>query len=133
MTDPEHIDPTDSSHGPIRHKSLPPNLLKIVRSMHEVIGPYLNTTLEQFELGFRRELHPEDEVALWCNITTAWIDYHEKFLDEELLPDEEEKKVLSALIAISSGIDDEEKLGVPSDVGRKLMACYDELGNKSDE
>ena len=133
MTDPEHIDPSQVRPGPPRHKSLPPNLLKIVQSMHEVIGPYLNTTREQFELGFMRALHPEDEVALWCNITTAWIDYHEKFLDEELLPDDEEKKVLGALIAISTGVDDEEKLGVPSDVGRRLMACYDELGNQSDE
>ena len=29
-------------------------------------------TLEQFEVGFMRDMHPESEVALWCSITAAW-------------------------------------------------------------
>ena len=127
MTEPEHIDPNQIRPGPIRHKSLPPKLLKIIRSVYEVVGPYLNTTLEQFEIGFMRDMHPQNEVAIWCKITTAWIGYHEKFLDEEVQSDEEEKELLGALIAISSGVEDLEKLGVPVEVGKKLTACYDGL------
>jgi hypothetical protein len=125
--EPERIDPNKLRPGPIRHKSLPPKLLKIIRSVYEVVGPYLNTTLEQFEIGFMREMRPEKEVAVWCKITTAWIGYHEQFLDEQLQSDKEETKLLGALIAISSGVEDVEKLAVPIEVGRRLMECYDGL------
>jgi hypothetical protein len=35
--------------------------------------------------------HPESEVALWFNITKAWLAYHEDFLGNETLPNEEEQ------------------------------------------
>lgn len=66
-------------------------------------------------------------MAVWCSITAAWIDYHEKHLEDEMLPDEGEKKLLAALIAISTGVEDVGRLGVPVDVGRKLLGCYDGL------
>jgi hypothetical protein len=34
-----------------------------------VIGPYLGMTLEEFEIGFMRDMHPEREVALWCTVS----------------------------------------------------------------
>ena len=76
-----------------------------------------------------RDAAPEDEVAIWCSITAAWIAYHEKHLGNEMLPDEGEKKLLGALISMSTGVEDVEKLGVPVEVGRKLLACYDALGD----
>ena len=32
-----------------------------------MIGPYIDMTLEQFEIGFMRDMHPESEVALGCS------------------------------------------------------------------
>jgi hypothetical protein len=130
MTEPEHVDPNQLRPGPIQHESLSPELLEHVRAVYDVVGPYLATTLEQFEIGFMRDEEPESEVAAWCSITAAWIDYHEKHLDEEVLPDEDEKKLLAALIAISSGVEDAEALEVSPDVGRNLLACYDALGEE---
>jgi len=130
MTDPESIDPDKLRPGPIRHDSLPPELLEYVRAVYDVIGQYLGTTLEQFEIDFMRDVHPEDEVAIWCSITAAWIAYHKEHLDDELLPENDEKKLLAALLAISSGVEDVDALGVPVDVGRKLLACYDGLSGK---
>jgi hypothetical protein len=128
MTEPEYVDPRDLRPGPIRHETLPPDLLEHVQAVYDVIGPYLNTTLEQFEIGFMRDADPKSEVALWCNITSAWIAYHEKYLGEEPLPDEEEKKLVGALVAISAGVEDVAGLGVPVEVGRRLLECYDESG-----
>ena len=71
MNDPEPIDPSELRSGPIRHDSLPPELLEHVRAVFDVVGPYLNTTLEQFEIGFMRDMHPEDEVAIWCGVTAG--------------------------------------------------------------
>ena len=128
MTEPEYVDPNELRPGPIRHESLPPDLLELIRSVYDVIGPYLNATLEQFEVAFLRDADPKSEVALWCSITAAWIAYHDKYVGEELLPDEEEKKLVGALIAISFGVEDVAELGVPVEVGRRLLECYDELG-----
>ena len=38
--------------------------------------------------------------------------------------------LLATLIAISSGMVKVENLGVPTEVGQRLMACYDELGEE---
>jgi hypothetical protein len=40
-------------------------------------------TLEQFDVGFMRDLFPDSEVALWRSLTAAWASYHEKYLDTQ--------------------------------------------------
>ena len=130
MTEPEYIDPSELRPGPIRHASLPPELLEYIEAVYDMIGPYLNTTLEQFEIGFMRDMHPAREVAVWCSITAAWIAYHDKHLGGQLLPDEDETKLIGALVAISTGVTDVAQLGVPVEVGHRLLECYDELGEE---
>lgn len=127
MPNPEPIDPKDLRPGPIRHETLPAELLEQDQSIFEIIGPYMDTTLEQFEVNLMRDAHPEDEVMIWASITAAWIDYHKQHLDDELLSDDEEKKLIAALIVISTGATDTKAFGVSEDVGRKLLACYDAL------
>jgi hypothetical protein len=134
MSEPEHIDPSKLRPGPIRNESLSPDLLDQIKAVFNVIGPYINMTLEQFEIGFMRDMHPESEVALWFRITKAWLAYHEDFLANETLPDEDERKLLGALVAISTGIEDVSKLNVPVEVGRRLVRCYDDpAGNQRRE
>lgn len=124
MSEPEFIDPSKLRPGPIRNESLSPELLEQIKAVFDVVGPYLNMTLEQFEIGFMRDMHPESEVDSWCSITAAWLAYHEKFLGDEMLPDEDERKMLGALIAISTGINNVAQLNVPVEVGRRLLQCY---------
>jgi len=128
MSEPQYVDPSQLRPGPIRHESLPPELLEQINANYEVIGPYLGMTLEQFEIDFMRDMHPEREVALWCRIAKAWLAYHEDFLGNETLPNEEERKLLGALVAISTGVEDVSKLNVPVEVGRRLVQCYDDPG-----
>ena len=125
MSEPEHVDPRQLRPGPIRNESLPPELLDQIKAIFDVIGPFINMPLEQFEIGFMQDMHPESEVALWFRITKTWLAYHEDFLANETLPDEDERKLLGALIAISTGIEDVTKLNVPVEVGRRLIRCYD--------
>lgn len=130
MNEPEFIDPSKLRTGPIRNESLPLELLEQIEAVFDVIGPYIDMTLEQFEISFMRDMHPESEVALWCSITKTWLAYHEKYLNDEALPDEEERHILGALIAISTGVDDVTRLNVPEEAGRRLLQCYDELGKE---
>jgi hypothetical protein len=114
----------------IRQKTLPRQLLEQVKAIFDVTGPYTGMTLEQFEIGFMRDMHPDREVAVWRAITTAWLAYHEKFLGSETVPGDEERKLLGALIAISTGVKDVSKLNVPDEIGRKLLQCYEDLGKE---
>jgi hypothetical protein len=127
MNEPENVNPKELRPGPIRNESLPPELLEQVKDVFDVIGPYIDMTLEQFEIGFMRDMNPESEVALWCSITAAWLAYHEKYLNDEALPDEEERHILGTLIAISTGVDDVKRLNVPKEVGQRLIQCYADL------
>ena len=124
MTGPEYLDRKLRRQGPIRHESLPPEMIEQIKAVYDVIGPYLNMTLEQFEIKFMRDVHPEIEVSLWRTITVAWLRYHETFLDGQTLRQEKEKQRLAALISISAGVNDPEKLEVPVEVGLKLLQCY---------
>ena len=124
MTGPEYLDRKLRLPGPIRHASLPPKMIEQIKAVYDVIGPYLNMTLEQFEVKFMRDVHPEMEVSSWRSVALAWLRYHEKYLDGQTLREEKERKRLAALISISAGVDDPERLEVPVDVGRKLLQCF---------
>jgi hypothetical protein len=105
---------------------LPPELLDQIRAVYEVIGSCIGMTLEHYEIAFMWDMRPQSEVALWCNIAKAWLAYHEDFPGNETLSDEAERKLLGALITISTGIEDRSKLGVPVEVGRRLIRCCDD-------
>ena len=45
-----------------------------------------------------------------------------------MLPDDEERQLLGALVAISTGVEVVANLNVPAEVGRRLLQCYDDLG-----
>ena len=85
MNKPEYIDLSELHPGPIRHVSLSPEVLELIQVVYEVIGPFLDTTLEQFEIGFMRDAKPESEVVIWCNVASAWIAYHSKHLGNQRL------------------------------------------------
>ena len=111
--------------GPIRHESLSDELLERIRVIFKLIGPYLDMNLEQFELGFMRDAHPDNEVAIWARIAAAWHTYHKNFTDLKRLPDEEEKGLVKALLLTSMGIDDPAKLGVDVQTAARLKECYE--------
>lgn len=133
MSDPEYIDPNEIQPGPMRHESLDLKLLEQIRSIYDVLGQFFNQTLEQFELGFMRDTTPEHEVAIWTAIMVVWMDYHEKYLDDEIMSDADERKLLAALISISSGVDNPSDLGVPTVIGQRLLDCYEKLETELEE
>ena len=114
----------------IRHESLAPDVIKQMEAVYELIGPYLGQSLEQLEVALMRDSSPEDELVIWVSITGAWDAYHIQYLDDEVLDDDEEKKIVAALIAISTGHQDVSKLPVPEEVGQRLLECYDGLADE---
>lgn len=130
VSQPDKTEPNQNWSGPIQNQSLCPELLNPVKAVYRLIGRYFSQTLEEFEVGFLQDPHPAYEVEIWCRIATAWYDYHESFLNGELLSDNEERKLIAALIAISTGEQDVDRLQVPVTVGRRLLACYGDGAGK---
>ena len=50
--------------GPVRHTSLPAELQEVVEWTFEVVGRYFHPTLEQWEVGFLRDIHPDAEIRV---------------------------------------------------------------------
>lgn len=133
MDDPEirYIPIDQIRSGPIRHESLPDELLERIRAVHKLIGPYVGSNLEQFELSFMRDSHPEHEVSIWSRIAIAWHTYHKNFTNLKRLPEEAEKDLIRALLTISMGADEHADLGVDIRTDARLRECYDNSGDAS--
>ena len=98
-----------------------------IEAVYRLIGRYLGPTLEGFRIGVMLDSCPDDEVAIWCRIAAAWYEYHDRFLDGDRLPDDQEEKIVAALIVISAGEEDVQSLPVAAEVGARLLACYEGL------
>lgn len=89
------IDEDQIVPGHIRNDSLPEPLLARIRDIHSRIKHVYDVNLEQFEIPFMRESHPEKEVAKWDAIVAGF----EKVTTE--LPDVDQKIVLRTLLIYS--------------------------------
>jgi len=117
--------PKDITPNVIRHDFAPQQFREQIDAVHRLIGRYLGLTLEEFKIGFMRDSRSGDEVAIWCRIATVWYDYHDHFLGGVRLPDDQEEKLVAALIAIVAGEKDIHSLPVAAAVGARLLACYE--------
>ena len=118
---------------PGERQPLSADQLEQIQAVYDVVGGYFNMTPDEFVAGFERNDRPEDEIDAWMSITAAWIAYHEQHLDDKLLPPSGEKQLLSALIAIATGVNDAAQLGVSEEVGRRLLECFGEGDVDSEE
>ena len=128
---PKSTDTKRFHSGPSRSETLSPELVDQISLIYAVVGHYVTTSLEKFKVEFMQNAKPEVEVGLWTCVAVAWINYHEQHLVNIVLSDEVERRLVHALLAIASGVEVEgvEVLGVPAEVGRRLLACYDGLGS----
>lgn len=109
-------------------RPLSPEVSEQMEVVYGVIGPYLDLSLEELEVDLMRDPEPEQEALAWMRITAAWDAYHQQYLNEEVLDDDEEHKIVASLIAISEGERSTAGLAVTPDVGKKLLDCFRALG-----
>ena len=57
--------------GPIRHSELAPELIERIKAFQSVFADLYPQTLEQWIEGFQRDVHPEQEIAIWESIARA--------------------------------------------------------------
>lgn len=83
--------------GPIQHEEIPDFLNPIVAWTFRITGHYLVTTLEEWELGFMRDIHITREIAFWHRLSLAFISYHRR-RKIGLQTDAEERRLIGAFI-----------------------------------
>ena len=83
----EEIDASTLADGPILCTSLGDDLLLRIKVVYDKFKPYLkgklNETLEQFEIGFMRDAHPEAEVELWEDMAITFDVMKEIYNNDE--------------------------------------------------
>src|SRR4029077_8843119 len=70
------INPANIQRGPLRRESLTKVQEQRVHPIHRYVKPYLEMTLEEFEITFLRDSHPDREINVWSAIVQA----HSNFL-----------------------------------------------------
>jgi hypothetical protein len=77
------------------HPPFTGELRQKIETIQELMAEVLPKSYEEWEDGFRRDQHPESEIAIWCNLALGY-----RFLtDGQDYPDEAKREVLRILLA----------------------------------
>jgi hypothetical protein len=123
----------DVKPGPIRHKQVPDFLLDMMRWSYKIVGRFIVPTLEQWELGFMRDLNMERQVGYWHRLAFAFITWHSR-AGVGLRSDDVERKLIGGFIAgkseteVVNGVSLRECWERP-DGWEKEVARFDDLTN----
>ena len=86
--------------GPLRRESLTKVQEQRVHAIHRYVKRYLEVTLEQFEITFLRDAHPDREINGW----TAIVEAHSDFLKERRDKSADvARDVFQCVLSISTG------------------------------
>lgn len=103
---------------PVRHDQLPDALLVRIKDTYDTVGHLMRTSLEQWELGFMKDTHPEGEVKIWERIGAAF----KLYCEQHGTPDVEmQRKLVGSFCMFVHGGEPD---NVASPVRRKLRECW---------
>jgi hypothetical protein len=88
--------------SPIRHETLPSELIKRIKEYKRVLGAVEKTSLEETIENFKRDLFPEEELRFWEKIAR-----HYGFLvtKAEVKSPEAKEAVFKTIFKIAMGVD----------------------------
>lgn len=67
----KYVDQFHPLVGAIRHHILDEATLDLINEIHLIFGPFMDVSLEEFEIGFMRDENPNTKVGLWLAISSA--------------------------------------------------------------
>ena len=118
--------------GPIRHESLPPEMLETLKALYDSVGRYMDPTREQWELGFMRDANPAREMEGWSKIAFAWREYHLRYTGGDRLDDVAEKQIVGFLVLLSRGVTNVPESKLPETTKQRLHSCYLNAANDTE-
>lgn len=90
--------------GPIRHKNLNPLYINSIRLIRASLSDVYPKSMEFWLDGFKRDLNPEREIAIWERIATVYIEYS----NFQELSTEQKHVAFSVIVQLSMGFTCEE-------------------------
>jgi len=83
----------------VRHEILPKKLMMRIENLYYSIAKYLGIDLHDFVDGFKRDMHPNDEIVVWEFINLCFQKYLSETEDTQ-----NNKETIEQLLLISMGI-----------------------------
>src|SRR5690348_902347 len=68
IDEPVWVDPAQLQAGPVCHASLSPGQVAAVRAIQQALAEVYPRSLGEWEEGFKRDRHPDRELAVWLRI-----------------------------------------------------------------
>jgi hypothetical protein len=89
--------------GPIRHPVLSDDLLQRIDAFREILADVDNTTLEESLDDFKRDAHPEQEIAVWERIANTYAIFLSHNPTDDLAI---KRDIFSVILIASLGMED---------------------------
>ena len=123
MKTPLH--PSELHKGPIRHPVLPDSLVDRIKTFKAILSNVDPTSIETAIDNFKRDTHPEEEIAIWERIANTY----QLFLSHNAVSDPAiRKEVFAVLIGASMSSEDWTNIkNLNSDQIDYLVANYHRL------
>ena len=93
---------SDLKAGPIRHTTLPDELIKRIKAFKQILTDVEKTSLEQTIDGFQRDMHPKNEIKIWEHIASVYQSY---ILEKAIKDLAIKKEVFSVVLRTSMGME----------------------------
>ena len=99
----EEVRLSDLKFGPIRHPVLPGDFTERIKAFKKILSDFDTVSLEQTIDNFKRDTHPEEELAIWERIANTY----QLFLSHNPINDPAiRNEVFAVLIGASMGSED---------------------------
>ncbi len=89
-----------------RHPPFPDAAKERIVRIHQVVEQYSSHTFEQFEEGFRKDMHPWREIALWELIVDAHQRFTSHLTGEDQLTSQKKEDIFKAIMWMSNHFPD---------------------------
>jgi hypothetical protein len=97
------LQPSDLHKGPIRHSVLSDSFVDRIKAFKAILSDVDPTSIETAIDNFKRDTHPEEEIAIWELIANTY----QLFLSHNPISDPEiRKETFAVLVGASMGSDD---------------------------
>jgi hypothetical protein len=123
------IDPRELAPQPLRHPPFPPKVRALFGDFPDIFRDVYPLTLEQWEDGFRRDLHPEREIAFFRGVAHVF----QHFTAGKDLRPETQKVIMRVIFTYVHNVSREEVLrdtagrGLPRWKVEEILEYVDEV------